>query len=296
MDISKSIMKIYRSENRRIPLPEETSLRLWLDRTGMRKQSNDPMPENFRRLGLYAAVAVTAGKGFYENTAGERAALRTGDAILLFPEEGARYGSEGIWSTAWIVWDGAEMEELLRNNYFAPAAPILRQGAAAVLEALRELRILHPTPGAELARKAILLKMFAAFLAPRRHSDPRLDALENPESFFWSLSEAARRCSLSVPHFRRIVHAAFSMSPAHYLLHRKMLQARELFDAGKTVKETAEALGFRNEFHFRRKFKEYFGHPPGLYSRLSAEIQHPSLVKSGTPCYSTEKEKESVHD
>lgn len=47
-----------------------------------------------------------------------------------------------------------------------------------------------------------------------------------------------------------------------YILEKKMKQAKDMLENGKSVKQTAFELGFYDEFHFSKKFKSYFGKPP----------------------------------
>lgn len=54
----------------------------------------------------------------------------------------------------------------------------------------------------------------------------------------------------------------FGMSPAKYILGRKMKIAKQKLLEGKYVGETASELGFYDQFHFSKAFKKYFGHSP----------------------------------
>lgn len=62
----------------------------------------------------------------------------------------------------------------------------------------------------------------------------------------------------------------FGMSPAKYIIGRKMKIARQKLLEGKSVSETASELGFYDQFHFSKAFKKHFGHSP-------------SALNSGTP-------------
>lgn len=58
---------------------------------------------------------------------------------------------------------------------------------------------------------------------------------------------------------------AFGMPFKNYVLKRKMERAMKMLESGCAVKQTAFDLGFYDEFHFSKKFKQYFGKPPVLY-------------------------------
>lgn len=57
----------------------------------------------------------------------------------------------------------------------------------------------------------------------------------------------------------------FGVPLKEYLQQERMTAARKLLAAGNTVKETARELGFYDEFHFSRKFKQFWGSPPSRF-------------------------------
>ncbi len=57
----------------------------------------------------------------------------------------------------------------------------------------------------------------------------------------------------------------FGMPLKSYILKQKMKQAKDMLENGKSVKQTAFELGFYDEFHFSKKFKNYYNKPPVNY-------------------------------
>ncbi len=72
------------------------------------------------------------------------------------------------------------------------------------------------------------------------------------------------RYSLS-RHFR----AVFATSPHRYLLMRRLQKARTMIATGMPLADIAAAVGFADQSHFHRQFKQAFGLTPGRWSRLS---------------------------
>ena len=96
----------------------------------------------------------------------------------------------------------------------------------------------------------------------------RWKVMENPEKN-WTIEEMAQQVSLSPSRFHAVYRAAFGRSPHNDLLNARMDRAKMLLllDDKPTVAEVAERLGYKNEYHFIRKFKEITGMTPGAYRK-----------------------------
>ncbi len=80
-----------------------------------------------------------------------------------------------------------------------------------------------------------------------------------------SVSSLARETGYSASFIHHRFKEDFGMSPAKYILARKMKTSRKMLLEGKSVGETAGELGFYDQFHFSKVFKKYFGHPPSEF-------------------------------
>jgi len=99
------------------------------------------------------------------------------------------------------------------------------------------------------------------FLRCKAAIDARLD---QPAT----LKEVAAVAGIRPASVCRLFRRFLGTSPYQYLLRRKMTLAAEwLVESGKTVKETAAAVGFGDPYHFSRCFKAVHGTSP---SRLRA--------------------------
>ena len=77
-----------------------------------------------------------------------------------------------------------------------------------------------------------------------------------------SVSVLARETGFSASFIHHRFKKDFGMSPAKYILGRKMKVAKQKLLEGKSVRETASEFGFYDQFHFSKAFKKYFGHSP----------------------------------
>jgi len=88
--------------------------------------------------------------------------------------------------------------------------------------------------------------------------------LEENEELDMSVREIAKMCNVSEIYFRKLFKEYSGVTPVSFKLSRKMERAKQyLTFEGKTVRETAEALGFSEPAYFCRVFKEKTGMTPG---------------------------------
>ena len=79
----------------------------------------------------------------------------------------------------------------------------------------------------------------------------------------WETSAMARRCGLSAPQFNRRFKRAFGTSARQYILHERVARAATLLrETELSIKEIAEALGYRDIFYFYRQFRQLLGQTP----------------------------------
>jgi transcriptional regulator GlxA family with amidase domain len=83
-----------------------------------------------------------------------------------------------------------------------------------------------------------------------------------------SNSELAAICSMSEDHFIRRFRGAVGLSPARYILKRRVaFAARQLLSTTLTIEQIAEASGFGDRVYFSRVFARETGRPPAAYRR-----------------------------
>ncbi len=83
-----------------------------------------------------------------------------------------------------------------------------------------------------------------------------------------TLSEIAKESGLSAYYLHRLFKRVFGYTPAQYQEKIRMLEAKEYLKF-HSAKETCYIVGFSDEAYFSRRFKLYFGMPPGKYTRLN---------------------------
>ena len=86
-----------------------------------------------------------------------------------------------------------------------------------------------------------------------------------------SLEELAAAVNLSPFHFARVFRQATGLPPHAWLKQRRLGRARSLLRHGFLPLSVATDLGFADQSHLNRQFKQAYGVTPGEYRRACAE-------------------------
>jgi AraC-like DNA-binding protein len=82
-----------------------------------------------------------------------------------------------------------------------------------------------------------------------------------------SLEQLAAAVNLSPFHFARVFRRATGLPPHAWLQQRRLEQARALLKGGCSAAGVAAQLGFADQSHLTRQFKQAYGVGPGEYRR-----------------------------
>lgn len=82
-----------------------------------------------------------------------------------------------------------------------------------------------------------------------------------------SLEALAQAVNLSAFHFARVFRRATGLPPHAWLMQRRLEQARALLKNGCAPLSVAMQLGFADQSHLSRQFKQTYGVGPGAYRK-----------------------------
>jgi AraC-like DNA-binding protein len=83
------------------------------------------------------------------------------------------------------------------------------------------------------------------------------------------LDRLAMTAGLSLHHFARAFKQSEGTTPHGFVLERRLAKARELLTHNNlSLSEIALAVGFADQSHFTRRFRELVGVSPGLFRKL----------------------------
>ena len=80
-----------------------------------------------------------------------------------------------------------------------------------------------------------------------------------------SLEALAAAVNLSPFHFARVFRQATGLPPHAWLKQRRLARSRELLKSGLAAADVAFNLGFADQSHLSRQFKQAYGVTPGAY-------------------------------
>jgi len=119
-------------------------------------------------------------------------------------------------------------------------------------------------------QKLLIDCYFEAKTIAKHDNYPQLTSLieqiqQKPERW-WNTFEMAEYCNLSENQFRVVFKQRTGLSPKHYIDQVKIKSASEqLCNSSRTIAEIAIMFGYRDPYHFSRRFKSLTGMAPAHY-------------------------------
>jgi len=273
MNINKT--GVVRSELFRTPLGFEKDLGLWVDRIG--ESVSSEIPEKLRVLGLYAAVHIEKGEGYFISGNASAKNVKAGDVMVVYPKIPTRYYPEGEWKSRWIVWGGPEAERLEKTGYLQES--LVHDTNESVKKAYMSLIRIKSREDIEsaLERKKILIQMILDLYRSSKKQtavsqnvilmENLIDRISGDPCLNYSIVGLASDCNLSPTHFRRLFDKYTGSSPKEFILSMRISRAKQLLSEGKSIKEAADLSGFNDIFYFMRTFKKITGITAGRFNR-----------------------------
>ncbi len=214
--------------------------------------------------------------------------LKPGDLVLC--PEGFPHAYEADpgdpWTLHWFCFRGQAQAEWLRLLGASDRIAVRSAPAAFVPRLRRWFQTFHQLRARGWERPACLAASLdaARFLADLAGL-PATDAPTQPtpavspaakacallqERFAeaWSVPLLARACGLSASRLHAAFKAETGLTPAAYLTQVRINRACRLLDLGDAkLAAIAQAVGYRDVFHFSRVFAKNTGSPPSAYRK-----------------------------
>lgn len=188
--------------------------------------------------------------------------------------------SDRAWSFSMLYVDAAWLGQLqgmladVADTQFRPFKPTT---GGALLAQLRDLSaLLIDTHASVLQKQGASIDFFSAVVrrlaGAHVLADPAPARLMRAAEFIdahfrqpVSLDVLCSVTGLSPAHFMRAFKNAFGMSPHAYLINRRIQQGRIQLKKGHALADVALELGFTDQAHFQRIFKQLLAATPGHY-------------------------------
>jgi AraC-like DNA-binding protein len=246
-----------------------------------------------RVLGSYALIYLLEGHGRFEDELGRRQSVSAGDLMIVFPDVAHSYGpgAGGTWLESYIVFDGPVFDLWRSRGGIDPAQPVWRlepieyweRRFNGVLGVQRDERFVNHRVGDEdetaATQRVCLLQQFLAdarahqrdrTLGSHHHSwleeaKAAIDRSAPAEPIDWD--QLAGELAMSYETFRKRFAQLAGVPPARYRVGRLMDAACELLqrEPHTKLRHIAQRLGFCDEFHFSRRFRQVVGMWPSEF-------------------------------
>jgi len=258
-----------------------------------------PMPEFHRRYGLWIINAGCAGRSpadgfakcrprrfeFYSIShlieGGGRCwidgrgecPLLPGQLVVITPGTLNRYGGHGgkPYIEDSIRFTGPVADMLCNSGILRSG--VCEFGPARKLLPIAEM-IQDPSNDAQINANITLQKLLVdLYFEQRKSATPNpveelIEAIKARPAHWWTVEEMAEFCNLSADQFRRNFHHHTGMRPKNYVEEFKLrLAAEMLLSSPLPITDVAARLGYRDPYHFSRRFKCFAGVSPEHYRR-----------------------------
>ena len=235
-----------------------------------------------RLLGSYAIVYLLDGGGSYRDDR-HSARLAAGDLLILFPDVAHVYGPgpDERWSECYVVFDGPLFDMYRRTGLLTPGRPV--QHLEPVEGWIERLEAVAPQDRPRtLAERTLEVSRFGALLTEMllaSAAEPfgalrpawlaqACELLEGDLHAPLEMATVAASVGLPYERFRKQFARYLGVTPARYRATRRIDLACELLQSpGRTLQSVALSLGFSDEFHFSRRFKQITGLAPREFRR-----------------------------
>jgi AraC-like DNA-binding protein len=200
--------------------------------------------------------------------------IEPGDCIIMPPYEIHRYGAaEDLYCEDHVCFTGPIADQLLDCG-------IIKKGLMNFGKVRRLLPIIEAAscPSVDLQFEAnlrlqrLLLDLYLENRNTRYSQNDMMDnllkELKKNINHWWTISEMSEYCQVGDDLLRKLFLKHTGMLPKQYLDRLRMRMASTMLTERKqTIKEIAELLGYRDRFHFSRRFKAITGLSPQNYRK-----------------------------
>lgn len=206
--------------------------------------------------------------------------IKSGQGFLLFPGQIATYiADQNIpWEYVWLEFDGLRIKEAVEIAGFSRNEPIYRARSKEVREEMKnEMMYIVQNKDASPFHLIGHLYLFIDCLnrsaaSVRLQQKGRIrdfyikEALTYIEQNFQndiSVEDIASVCGLNRSYFGKIFRDTVGKSPQEFLLNYRMVKATELLKlTNLSIGDISNAVGYSNQLHFSRAFKNIYGESP----------------------------------
>ena len=238
-----------------------------------------------RILNEYQLLYITKGKGTFSSSSSGMREIKEGDMFLLFPGERHTYKPDKAtgWHEYWIGFDGAIINEWLKNGFFTKENPIFNIGINEEIISLYKKAIIiadAQEANYQQALAGIVCHLISMAIYLSRNRDFNMSDITSQintakAAVYENISTItpetlAKVTCMSYSKFRKLFKEYTGFAPAQYIQEVRINMAKELLtNTSKSIKEIAFDLGYENKDYFFTAFKKVCGMTPTEYKKMT---------------------------
>ena len=205
--------------------------------------------------------------------------IRSGEGFMIFPRQINTYIADPKlpWEYIWIEFDGMRAREIIETAGLSPDHPVYHASYKDLRENMKD-EMLYIAEHHDASPFHLMghLYLFIDYLSRSSSSQMTTsgrvidfyikEALNYIEQNFQndiSIENIASFCGLNRTYFGRIFKETVGKSPQQFLLSYRMAKAAELLKLTQlSISDIGNAVGYPNQLHFSRAFKNVYGVSP----------------------------------
>ncbi len=219
---------------------------------------------------------------YAENTQGKsiQYQVMSGQGFMLFPHQVCTYiaDHEIPWEYVWLEFDGLRAKETVELTGLSPNQPIYKARYKDIADTMKSemLYIVNHKNESPFHLIGHLFLFIDSFMRSAFSSEiskgNNLRDFYIKEAFSFieqnfqndiSVEDIAAACGLNRSYFGKIFHENMGKSPQEFLISYRMSKATELLRLTQlSIADIGNAVGYPNQLHFSRAFKNVYGISP----------------------------------
>mgnify|MGYP005761744085 FL=1 len=205
--------------------------------------------------------------------------IRSGEGFMIFPRQINTYIADPKlpWEYIWIEFDGMRAREIIETAGLSPDHPVYHASYKDLRENMKDEMIYiaehhDATPFHLMGHLYLFIDYLSRSSSSQITASGRVrdfyikEALNYIEQNFQndiSVENIASFCGLNRTYFGRIFKETVGKSPQQFLLSYRMAKAAELLKLTElSISDIGNAVGYPNQLHFSRAFKNVYGVSP----------------------------------
>ena len=205
--------------------------------------------------------------------------IRSGEGFMIFPRQINTYIADPKlpWEYIWIEFDGMRAREIIEMAGLSPDHPVYHASYKDLRENMKDEMIYiaehhDATPFHLMGHLYLFIDYLSRSSSSQITASGRVrdfyikEALNYIEQNFQndiSVENIASFCGLNRTYFGRIFKETVGKSPQQFLLSYRMAKAAELLKLTElSISDIGNAVGYPNQLHFSRAFKNVYGVSP----------------------------------